>query len=106
MESNRYLVKFTQAAQDDMEQIFEYISRELLAPQAAQNLMSDLEQGIMGLADFPYGGSPVLDDLLKSKGYRKLIIHRYLVFYLINENEKHVVIMRVLYGPRKYENFL
>ncbi|MGG1619684.1 hypothetical protein [Paenibacillus sp. NRS-1781] len=34
-----------------------------------------------------YGGSPMLDDLLKSKGYRKLIIHRYLVFYLINEDE-------------------
>jgi toxin ParE1/3/4 len=106
MESSRYRVKFTPIAEDDLEQIFEYISGELSAPQAAQNLMGDLERGIMGLRDFPYRGSLVLDGLLKSKGYRKLVIHRYLVFYLIDEDEKQVAIMRVLYGPRKYKDFL
>lgn len=68
--------------------------------------MDDLESGIMSLEDFPYAGSPVIDDLLKSKGYRKLVIHHYLVFYLIGEVRKEVVIMRVLYGTRKYEDLL
>ncbi|WP_025690677.1 type II toxin-antitoxin system RelE/ParE family toxin [Paenibacillus zanthoxyli] len=106
MDGSWYSIKFTPLAQDDLDQIFEYISKELSATQAAHNMMTDLEQGIMGLSDFPYGGSPVRDDLLRGKGYRKLVIHRYLVFYLINEVERHVVIMRVLYGSRKYESFL
>ena len=56
--------------------------------------------------DFPYSGSFVLDDLLKSKGYHKLIIENYLVFYLVNEIEKQVVIMRILYGAQNYQNIL
>lgn len=62
-------VKFTPLAQDDLDQIFEYIFKELSATQAAHNMMADLDQGIMGLShDFPCGGSPVRNDFLRGKG--------------------------------------
>lgn len=60
----------------------------------------------MRLCDFPYSGRLVTDDILASKGYRKLVVKNYIVFHLIDENEKQVVIMRILYGARKYENLL
>lgn len=47
-----------------------------------------------------------MDEPLKARGYRKLIIDNYLVFYLVNENEGQVVIMRILYGASKYQNIL
>jgi plasmid stabilization system protein ParE len=52
----------------------------------------------MGLSDFPFACSPVEDEFLRGKGYRKLIIDSYIAFYIVNEEEKQVVVMRVLYG--------
>ncbi len=106
MEDSRYTLKLTPMAENDLERIFEYIAKTLLASQAAFALMDDIEQQIMRLRDFPYSGSPVLDELLSSKGYRKVIVHNYLAFYLVNEAEKQVVITRVLYGAQKYDSIL
>jgi len=68
--------------------------------------MDDIEASIMRLKDFPYSGSPVSDDILNSRGYRKLIVKNYILFHLIDEAEKQVVIMRVLYGAQRYEELL
>lgn len=58
----------------------------------------------MRLRYFPYSCSFVLDEPLKNKGYRKLIVDNYIAFYLVNETEKQVVVMRILYGAQNYEN--
>ncbi|MCL4514605.1 MAG: type II toxin-antitoxin system RelE/ParE family toxin [Firmicutes bacterium] len=60
----------------------------------------------MRLKKCPYSGSPVKDDILRRRDYRKLIVKNYIVFHLIDEVEKQVVIMRLLYGTQKYENIL
>lgn len=103
---DRYHVKLAPVAEDDLDRIFQYISEQLAAPNAANNLMEDMETSIMRLGDFPYSGSPVADDFLSSRGYRKLVVKNYLVFHLIDEANKQVVIMRVLYGAQKYEDLL
>jgi len=48
----------------------------------------------------------VLDEPLKARGYRKLIVDNYLVFYLVEELDKEVVIMRILYGATNYQDIL
>ena len=103
---NSYKLKFTPAANDDLDLIYRYISEYLVAQKAADDLMDDIETLIMRLKDFPYSGNPVTDDILSSRGYRKLIVKNYIVFHLIDEAGKQVVIMRVLYGAQQYENLL
>ena len=103
---NSYQLRFTPIAEDDLEGIYRYISEHLVAPEAANGLMDDIEASIMRLKEFPYSGSPVTDDILSSRGYRKLIVKNYIVFHLIDEVEKQIVIMRVLYGAQKYESIL
>ena len=103
---NSYKLKFTPIAGDDLDGIYRYISEHLVAPKAANDLMDDIEASIMRLKDFPCSGSPVSDDILNSRGYRKLIVKNYIVFHLIDEAEKQVVIMRVLYGAQRYEELL
>ncbi|HBQ28424.1 translation repressor RelE [Peptococcaceae bacterium SCADC1_2_3] len=103
---NSYQLKFTPIANDDLDGIYRYISEHLVAPKAANDLMDNIETSIMQLKGFPYSGSPVADDILSSRGYRKLIVKNYIVFYLIDETEKQVVIMRVLYGTQQCENLL
>jgi len=60
----------------------------------------------MRLKDFPFSCSYVDGAFLKRKGYRKLIVDNYIAFYLVDEEEKQVVIMRVLYGRQKYQDLL
>jgi len=103
---NSYQLKFTPIANDDLDGIYRYISERLVAPKAANDLMDNIETSIMRLNGFPYSGSPVADNILNSRGYRKLIVKNYIVFYLIDETEKQIVIMRVLYGAQQYENLL
>ncbi|MBU3112569.1 type II toxin-antitoxin system RelE/ParE family toxin [Clostridium lacusfryxellense] len=106
MQINEYKVKFTPVAEDDLDQIYEYIVNKLFAETAASRLMEKIETGIMRLGQFPFSCSHVLDEALKIRGYRKFIVDNYIVFNLVNETEKQVVIMRILYGARDYENLM
>lgn len=106
MSEKIYSLKFTPKASGDLEQIYSYISHKLFAEIAANNLLEKIESSIIRLKSFPYSCSFVSDDALKSKGYRKLIVDNYIAFYLVNEMEKQVVIMRILYGAQTYQDLL
>lgn len=106
MESKEYSLKFTPKAEEDLDEIYGYIANNLFAPEAAENLMDKLENSILRLKAFPYSCSLVLDEPLKKRGYRKLIVDNYIVFYLVNEQEHQVIIMRILYGASNYKNIL
>ena len=101
-----YRLKFTPKASEDLEQIYIYISQKMFAEIAANNLLEKIESSVMRLESFPYSCSYVSDDALKSKGYRKLIVDNYIVFYLVNETDKQVIIMRILYGAQIYQDLL
>ncbi|MDR3584512.1 MAG: type II toxin-antitoxin system RelE/ParE family toxin [Desulfosporosinus sp.] len=77
-----------------------------MAETSANNLLERIESSIIRLKEFSYSGSFVLDEPLKSRGYRKVIVDNYIAFYLVNEMEKQVVIMRILYGTQNYQNLL
>jgi len=106
MSENSYSLKFTPKASEDLEQIYSYISGKLFAEIAADNLFARIESTMMRLKDFPYFCSFVLDEPLKSRGYRKLVIDSYIAFYLVDEIEKQVVVMRILYRAQSYQNLL
>ena len=106
MSQNRYSIKFTSIAEVDLNGTYEYIYEELFDEAAANNLMEKIETDIMRLREYPFYCSYVSDKSLKARGYRRLIIDNYIVFYLVNEDEQQVIIMRILYGARNYENLL
>ena len=108
MSTRNYRLKFTPKAEEDFEEIYGYIINTLFAENAANRLIDKIEKEIMRLTEFPFSCSYVLDDPLKARGYRKLIVENYLVFYLVDEAEAQaqVVIMRVLYGASNYQNIL
>lgn len=106
MSKKTHSLKFSPKASEDLDQIYSYISGKLYAEEAAHNLLEKIERNIMKLRYFPYSGSFVLDEPVKNKGYRKLVVDNYIVFYLVNELDKKVVIMRILYGAVTYQNML
>jgi addiction module RelE/StbE family toxin len=104
MTNKKFKIKFTPKASDDLNQIYDYISKELFAKKSANKLFDKIEKSIMNLEYFPYSCSLVLDESLRTKGYRKLIIDNYIVFYLINNTKKEVIIIRILYGAQNYKD--
>ena len=77
-----------------------------MAETVADDLLGKIERSIMRLKSFPYSCSHVLDEPLKIRGYRKLMVDNYIIFYLVNEQEKQVVIMRIFYGAQNYQDLL
>lgn len=106
MGKDNYNIRFTPLAYEDLDEIDTYISETLMNPQAAECLLEEMEQSIHQLERFPYTGSEVEDVHLADKGYRKMVVKNYIIFHLVDSEQKQVVIMRILYGAREYHNFL
>ncbi len=106
MVRNKYSIKLTLKANEDLDGIFGCISTELFNTDAAESLMGKLENSILRLQDFPLSCNLVADQILKDKGYRRLIVDNYVIFYVVDEIERRVVTMRALYGRQKYQDVL
>lgn len=106
MATGEYRVRMMPLAADDLESVYDYIAKTLHAEQAAHNLMRDIEDAITRLADFPLSAPKCLDETLSMKGYRKLVVHNYLILYLVDQTNQEVLIMRVMYGRRQYEQLI
>jgi len=106
MSTHNYNLKFTLKAEEDLDEIYGYIFGTLSATIAADKLVDHIEKAIMRLKEYPFSCQYVLDEPLKTRGYRKLIVDNYLIFYLVNEVEEQVVIMRILYGASHYQGIL
>ncbi|WIF95223.1 type II toxin-antitoxin system RelE/ParE family toxin [Caminicella sporogenes] len=91
MGKNRYSLKITPAAKEDLEKIYDYITNELYNESAAENLLDKIEESFMRLKDFPFSCSFVADEFLKNKGYRKLIIDNYIGFYIVDESKNKLL---------------
>ena len=106
MANRHYQIKFTPIASEDLEEIYRYISQELYAEGAAVKLMEKIEWSVMRLKEYPFSCNFVEDEFLKRKGYRKLVIDNYIVFYLVDEVGEKVKVMRILYGRQNYQSLL
>ena len=104
MENNKYQLKIFPMARLDMEQIFDYIAVELCNPTAAIGQINDFEKAFENVCTFHESCPYINNEYVKDKSLRKLIVHNYIAFYRIKDNEIQVV--RVLYGMRNYEPFL
>lgn len=100
--SSKYNIRYLRTAECDLYGIFDYISRD--NPSAAAALLEKIDQSIALLADNPYLGVIPKDERLKSKGYRMLVVQKYLVFYIVKN--KTVQIRRILHGVRQYNYLL
>ena len=101
-----YHIDITEPAENDINEAVKYISEQLLNPSAAGKLVDDAESAIYSLAEMPQRRALVNDDDLARLGFRFIPVKNYLVFYIIREDKKTVVIQRFLYGRRDWATIL
>ena len=101
-----YSVKFTGKSEEDLFSILKYISTVLKAPAAAKNLSNEIQSKVRILETSPYCCQLVKDEYLNQQCIRYLLLKNYIVFYSVNEDEKMVSIIRILYGRRDWKSIL
>ena len=106
MESNKtFQIEFLSSALND---ITEIISAFIMlgSKNGAIHMKDKINKAAQQLSVFPFSGVTVPDDKLARSGYRMIIIEKYLMFYRIFEDDKKVIIYRVLNGKINYPTLL
>lgn len=101
-----YEIHITKAAERDLENALDYIELVLFNPQAADDLMDEIEKNVANLSQLPKKHTLVDDPVLKAWGIRFVTVKNYLIFYTISKQEKRVHIVRFLYGKRNWISML
>lgn len=97
-------IHYSPEAQNDLDEIWEYIFFELCNPEGAENTVNNIMDAIDGLEDFSGIGAPLSSVADVENDYRFLVSGNYVVFYRVNGSD--VYIDRVLYGRRDYLRIL
>ena len=97
-----YKVRIFPAAKQDLLDIIDYLNT--LSPDAALRIYDKITAEIMSLSQMPERCPRPRDLALAAKGYRYLIVEKYLVFYVVEHDT--VQVRRILYGRRNYQQIL
>jgi plasmid stabilization system protein ParE len=101
-----YRLEYLPAAMRDMTDIARYISHVLFNPAAAERLADEMTEAADRLTYFPYA-NPVCHPIRPlHREYRRLLVRNYIMFYSVDETQKLITIMRVIYARRDYEKLL
>lgn len=98
----KYKLKIFFSAEQDLQDITDYLNE--LSPQAAFVLYDEIVECIGSLQQMPIRCPLAKNTVLRMKEYRMLVVHNYVVFYVVSGNT--VQIRRILHGRRQYEFLL
>ena len=99
-------VDYTEDAEQDLQSIYDYISDVLLEPVTAQNQTDRIMDAVDSLSHMPLRFQLCDSEPWRSKGLRVLPVDNYLVFYLPDESQEAVLVIRIMYGGRDSKKHL
>lgn len=101
-----YKVEHTELAEQDLDNILDYIAHALENPSAAASFADEVQSCYAHLEQMPQMYELCRNPHLRRLGYRKAIIKNYIMIYRISESNKTVYVLRYFYGRRDYEKLL
>lgn len=97
---DKYKIKITPGAIRELDNIYEYIANEKLAPENARGQVDRIKKSILGLDIFPQSHQERNEGRYAGKGYRQLLIDNYIAIFRIDEENKIVYIITIQYQAR------
>ncbi len=101
-----YKVLITELAQRDLDTAVEYIAVQLSNPIAAGDLLDEVEKCFSYLRSNPFIYAKSADIRLEKEGYRKALVKNHILFFKVFEEDKKVIVYRIIYGARDYQKLL
>jgi addiction module RelE/StbE family toxin len=101
-----YRLRFSKLFKRDVDSCYNYIKNRLEAPMAADNLIKEITESLYKIKENPNIRPLVQDKYLASLGYRLLNVKNYCIFYIVDDDNKHINIIRFLYNKRNWINIL
>ena len=101
-----YRIMRTDTANNQIRDIVLYHTEITGRTDAGLALLDKLEAGFNRLSEFPESGSPSRYAKLRARGYRVLIVEKYLAFYKADKQSETVTIYAVVDGRRDYLNLV
>jgi len=101
-----YRLRFSRLFKQDVDSSYNYIKNNLEAPMAADNLFKEIMESLNRIKENPNIRPLVQDKYLASLGYRLINVKNYVIFYVIDNDNKHINIIRFLYNKRNWINIL
>ena len=106
MAFKEYYFELTETAESDIDAAYGYIAETLENPDAASDLADELEIQIKKICKRPEAGKLVENEFLRRNDVWRFLVKSYIVYYLIdNENEK-IVILRFVYSGRNQDKIV
>ena len=97
---NEYEVRVTRQALEQMKEIVHYISNDLIAPDAAGNLLDKMKAEITKLSSFPKKQAMIDEVPWRTDGVRKLVVNNFLIYYWVDDENNRVQVTAVIYSRR------
>lgn len=99
---DKYEVKLYARAYRDIEDIYAYIASNLYDPNAAQNIIDEIEKAVFSLELMPERGAVRRSGIYANRDYRQLFVGNYIIVYRVKKEEKQVHIVTVRYAPSNF----
>ena len=96
---NEYEVRVTRLALEQMKEIVHYISNDLMALDAADNLLDKMKAEITKLSSFPKKHALIDEEPWRTEGVREIVVKNFLIYYWVDENNR-VQVTAVIYSRR------
>ena len=101
-----YKIEITDCADQELNEILEYISVNLQNPSAASSFADEVADCYDALEKTPYMYELSRDPRLHLMGFHKVAIKNYIMIYRVSEEEQTVYILHFFYGARQYEKLI
>ena len=104
--ASKFGYRLTKRAESDLDGIVSYIAVVLVNPQAASDFVDKLQDKIEETRAFPESGSLIYNEFLQLENVRKKLVGNYVMYYLLDMEEKIIHILRIVYGKRNMDEIL
>ncbi len=106
MASKNYEYFFTESAETDIDLALSYLSDTLNNPDAASDLVDELEEQLDIICKRPETGKIVENEFLKRNDVWRFLVKNYIAYYLIDDKNQMIIILRFVYSGRDQDKIV
>ena len=99
---DEYALRILSRALRDLDGIYAYVAKTLLAPDTAATMIDEIEAAMLSLEQYPYRGAERKTGAYANRGYRQLFVKNYTIGCRVDEARRQVVVITARYSSAQW----